>query len=367
MNSIVETYLNFKADNILKYIKVLSEEKRVSSKIPRQLNRLIYKYYNLFVLSQKEVDYNFLKNKTNLEEDKNKLILFYLLIEFDMTSKTELSNKKLYDFYNFIVNSIIIFIELENTNSKEKQHYSYEETMKNILKKYNDYLEVDYILLIDKMYLKLSKIYIESAKKSNKIQELLENPNYTISYSKIKNSNNLYLNKFKYKNNLLDNESKKDIEIISKEYAIKHNFINIELTSYNIVKNAFTNNKRVILLTICQELLTTKSNLIRLERFICLNCLKEQLYLIVNTSNLEKNKNNIEYLLNKDINICLYKNTILTKDAMFNKAKYLLVDYDDNYNDYITFANNYRLEIILITKNKLPKDIESKFNNIKYI
>ena len=61
MNNIVETYLTFKADNIVKYIKVLSEEKRVSSKIPRQLNRLIYKYYNLFVLSNKEVDYEFLK------------------------------------------------------------------------------------------------------------------------------------------------------------------------------------------------------------------------------------------------------------------------------------------------------------------
>ena len=364
MNNIVETYLTFKADNIVKYIKVLSEEKRVSSKIPRQLNRLIYKYYNLFVLSNKEVDYEFLKQKTSLEEPQNKLILFYLLIEFDMTSKKELSDKSLYDFYNFIVNSIIIFIELEQTNSKEKTHYSYEESMKSILKKYNDSLEVDYLLLLDSMYLKLSKVYNESVKKTLRFKELLNSENYLISYSKVKNTNNLYFNKFKYKNDLLDNESKKDVEIISQEYRVEHDFINVELTSYNILKNAFINNKRIIFINLSDNLLSKKINITKLVNYLSLNCLIEQIYFIINNSNLEKYESNITYLLDRNINICFYKDTSLIKNDLYKKTKYLLVDYDEDYNNYIKFANNYDLELITNFKYKIVPD---KLSNIKYI
>lgn len=365
MNNIVETYLTFKTENIVKYIKVLALEKRILTKIPKQLNRLIYKYYNLFVLANKEVDYNFLKEKTIDIEDKNKLILFYLLIEFDMTSKKELSNSKLYNFYNFIVNSIIIFIELEQTNSKEKQHYSYEESIKKILKKYSDSLETDYLLLIDSMYQELNKIYNNSVKKTTKFKELLNsNTNYIISYTKIKNTQDMYINKFKYKNNLLNNESRKDVDIVSKEYAIEHDFINIELTSYNIVKNAFINTKRNILIFLSDDLIAKKINITKLEQKISLNCLKKQIYFIINTSNLEKNEGNINYLLEKDLNICLYQNTPLEKNDIYKKIKYILIDYNEKFDQAIEFSKNYNIELIVEVKNK---KLPSKLNNIKYI
>lgn len=113
MNSITDTYLTFRVNNVIEYIKLLAEEERITSKIPRQLNKLIYKYYDLFILTNKEVDYEKIKIRTGLNDTNERLILFYLLIEFELTSRLELSDKKLYDLYNFIVNSIIVFIDLE--------------------------------------------------------------------------------------------------------------------------------------------------------------------------------------------------------------------------------------------------------------
>ena len=83
MNNIVEAYLMFKSNNVCNYIDILAEEMRVLSKIPKQLNQLIYKYYDLFVLSNREIDYGLLKEKTGLDVPNDKLILFYLLIEFE--------------------------------------------------------------------------------------------------------------------------------------------------------------------------------------------------------------------------------------------------------------------------------------------
>ena len=226
MNSVVDGYLTFKIDNIIEYIKILAEEKKLLTKIPKQLNKLIYKYYDLFILSNKEVDYEKIKNKTGLNDSDERLILFYLLIEFDMTSKTELSSPKYYNFYNFIVNSIIVFIELEKMISK-KEHYSYDESISKVIKKYENYLDADYLLLIDNNYILLNKEYSKNQKKEEKFNESLEFDKYFLTLSKIKNSGNLYLNKFKYKNEKLDNERKKEEELINNEIALKQKFIKI--------------------------------------------------------------------------------------------------------------------------------------------
>ena len=173
MNNVIDAYLTFKVDNVLEYIKILSDEMRVSSKIPRSLNKLIYKYYDLFVLSNKEVDYEKLKLKTGLDDTNARLILFYLLIEFDITSKTELSSKSLYEFYNFIVNSIIIFVDLEKDISKSKELYSYDNSIEQILKKHSLYLDADFLLIFDKLYFSLSKQYNKNQKQEEKIKLLL--------------------------------------------------------------------------------------------------------------------------------------------------------------------------------------------------
>lgn len=141
MNSITDTYLTFRVNNVIEYIKLLAEEERITSKIPRQLNKLIYKYYDLFILTKKEVDYEKIKIRTGLNDTNERLILFYLLIEFDLTSRLELSDKKLYDLYNFIVNSIIVFIDLEKNISKNTEQYSYENSIKRTLKKYEGNIE----------------------------------------------------------------------------------------------------------------------------------------------------------------------------------------------------------------------------------
>lgn len=103
MNNVVNTYLMFKAKNVLSYIRILAEEEKKVSMLPKQLNRVIYKYYDLFILSNNELDYGFMKKKTGIEDTKERLTLFYLLVEFDMTSKKELSTQNLYNFYKFIV------------------------------------------------------------------------------------------------------------------------------------------------------------------------------------------------------------------------------------------------------------------------
>ena len=141
MNSITDTYLTFRVNNVIEYIKLLAEEERITSKIPKQLNKLIYKYYDLFILTNKEVDYEKIKIRTGLNDTNERLILFYLLIEFDLTSRLELSDKKLYDLYNFIVNSIIVFIDLEKNISKNTEQYSYENSIKRTLKKYEGNIE----------------------------------------------------------------------------------------------------------------------------------------------------------------------------------------------------------------------------------
>ena len=77
MNNIVETYLMFKANTVCEYINILAEDMRKVSKIPRQLNKLIYKYYDLHLLSSKPIDYETLKKKTGLNEENERLSRTY--------------------------------------------------------------------------------------------------------------------------------------------------------------------------------------------------------------------------------------------------------------------------------------------------
>lgn len=367
MNSVIDAYLTFKTDNVINYIKILAEEKKVSSKIPRQLNKLIYKYYDLFILSNKEVDYEKIKLKTGLEEDEKRLILFYLLIEFDMTSKTELSNEKLYNFYNFIVNSIIVFIDLEKTISKAKEHYSYEDSIKNIQKKYSDYLDANYLILLDTAYIQLSKQYNKNQKKEEKFKELQESDNFKLSLSKIKNSSNLFFSKFKHINEKLDNESKKDIELIKTEFAIELNFINIETIALRIIEEAFTESDKVIFINLEDEIITKKINLTRLENLLKLRVLKERIYLIINTSILEKYEDRINYLINEGFNFSYRKNTELSKKDIYKYGNYLLVEYDNFLEDEKKFAKENNLELIVRLKSRLSKEELKKLDNIKYI
>lgn len=367
MNSVIEAYLTFKTDNVIDYIKILAEEKKVSSKIPRQLNKLIYKYYDLFVLSNKEVDYEKIKLKTGLEDTNERLILFYLLIEFDITSKTELSNEKLYNFYNFIVNSIIVFIELEKTISKEKEHYSYEDSIKKIQKKYDNYLDVDFLLLLDATFLQLNKLYNKHQKKEEKFKELQEGDNFRLSISKIKNSSNLFFNKFKHNNEKLDNESKKDVELIKTEFAVELNFINIEIVALRVIEEAFTESDKVIFINLEDEIITKKVNLTRLENLLKLRVLKEKIYLIVNTSILKKYEDRINYLINEGFNFSYLKNTELSKKDIYKYGNYLLVEYNNLLEDEKKFAKDNNLELIIKLKSRLPKEELKKLDNIKYI
>ena len=366
MNSVVDGYLTFKIDNIIEYIKILAEEKKLLTKIPKQLNKLIYKYYDLFILSNKEVDYEKIKNKTGLNDSDERLILFYLLIEFDMTSKTELSSPKYYNFYNFIVNSIIVFIELEKMISK-KEHYSYDESISKVIKKYENYLDADYLLLIDNNYILLNKEYSKNQKKEEKFNESLEFDKYFLTLSKIKNSGNLYLNKFKYKNEKLDNESKKDVELINNEFALKLNFINIELLQQRILKEVFTENKKNIFLFLNDDIITKKINLYKLEILFKQRFLKDRIYLLVNTSLLEEYEDRIIYLINNEFNIAYFKDSELVNKSVYKNKSYLFVDYNKFLEDEIKFAKDNNLELIIRLKSRLTDSEFNKLGNIKYI
>ena len=367
MNSVIDAYLTFKIDNIIEYIKILSEEKKVSSRIPRTLNKLIYKYYDLFVLSKKEVDYEKLKLKTGLDDTKERLILFYLLIEFDMTSKTELSEEKLYNFYNFIVNSIIVFTDLEKTISKNKEHYSYDDSIKRILKKYEDYLDVDFLILLDAVYSKLDKKYCKNQVKELRFKESQKNDNFKLSLSKIKNSEDLYLSKFKFNDERLENESKKDIELIRNEFAVKLNFINIEMIALKVVEESFTESNEIVFVNLEDEIITKKTNLSNLEKLLDLRVLKEKICLIVNTSILEKYEDRINYLINEEFNFSYQKNTELVKKDIYKHGNYLFVEYDNLLNDEIEFAKDNNLELIVKLKSRLSQEELNKLGNIKYI
>ena len=363
MNSITDTYLTFRVNNVIEYIKLLAEEERITSKIPRQLNKLIYKYYDLFILTNKEVDYEKIKIRTGLNDTNERLILFYLLIEFDLTSRLELSDKKLYDLYNFIVNSIIVFIDLEKNISKNTEQYSYENSIKRTLKKYVDYLDIEYLLLLDKLYPKLEKKYNNSVKENNKFITEYNFENFILTNTKIKNSDNLYLNKFKYKNEKLTSESKKDIEIIDNEFAVELKYINIEIISLKILYEAFTENNKIIFIPLEDLFVSKKSNILKLESLLHLSILKERICFIVNNELIKKYEGNIEYLINNNFNVALSTDKTLTKNQIYKKIKYLFIEDNDDLKDNVESAQKFNLEIIIKGNIKNNKDLD----NLMYV
>ena len=364
MNNIVETYLMFKANCVREYINILALELKKASKIPKQINKLIYKYYDLYILSEKrlELDYELLRNKTGLNEKNDRLVLFYLLIEFDIASKTEYKNDEYYQFYNLIVNSIIIFSKLENDKVFNKD-CSYNNSIQKILKKNVDMISNEYILFIDKMHSLLEKQYISSLKKELKFIENYENSAFSTNYTKIKRSNEIYLEIFKYKNDKLASEEKKNVELINSEFQVEFNLINIDMISMRILKDTFKGLQRMIFIKISNELITKKSNLDIFTSMIKLRFLKEKITFIINTSLLEKYEERINYLILNGFNISYIKDCKLTPYDVYKNGGYLIVDYDD-LKEGLAFVKNNHLEIIA---NKVNKNNADKLKNIKYI
>lgn len=362
MNNIVGAYLMFKANNICEYINVLAEEIRKVSKIPKQLNKLIYKYYDLFILSDKKLDYNLLRVKTGLDEADDKLVLFYLLIEFDMASKTEFKDKEYYEFYTFIVNSIIIFTELENSMIVGRE-FGYDNIISKILKKNVEKISDDYILLLDRTHVSLSKKYNVICKKERKFNEMFNSQVYMVSYTKIKRSSEFYFENLKYCNNKLLTESKKDVLLVGKEFDVNLNLVNIEMSSMRILRDTLSGLKRTIFIRLDDDIITKKTNLEFLLNMVKLRFLKERIVFLVNTSLLEKYEERIGSLILNDFNISYYKNCKLIFYDLYKNGGYLIVDYDE-IDDGLAFSKENNLELIVNKVNK--KDID-KLNNIKYI
>lgn len=362
MSNIVGAYLMFKANNICEYISILAEDMRKVSKIPKQLNKLIYKYYDLFILSNKEIDYNSLKIKTGLNEVNDKLVLFYLLIEFDIASKTEFKNNEYYEFYSFIVDSVIVFSELENSKLTGKD-YDYDNNISKILKNNIEKISDNYILLLDKNHSSLNKKYNSSLKKEMKFNEMYSSQVYMVNYTKIKRSSEFYFEKLNYKNNKLLTESKKDVLLVGNEFDLKLNLINIELTSMRILRDTICKLNRTIFIRLEDEIITKKSNLDEFMSMFKLKFLKERIVFLVNTSLLEKYEERIGSLILDNFNISYFRNCKLTSYELYNNGGYLIVDYDD-VDDSIKFVQKHNLEIIV---NKVSKKDMDKLNNIKYI
>lgn len=362
MNNIVGTYLMFKVNNICDCINILAEDMRKVSKIPRQLNKLIYKYYDLVVLSDKEINYDLLRTKTGLNEDGTRLVLFYLLIEFDMASKTEYKNNEYLEFYNFLVNSIIIFSKLENSKLTNKKN-SYDDVISKILKENFEDVSDEYILLLDRVHDELSKKYSISLKKEIKFNEMYNSQVYMVNYTKVKRSSEFYFEKLKYKNDKFLTESKKDVLLVGSEFDLQINLVNIEMTLMRVLKDTLSGVKRTIFIRLDDEVISKKSNLEVFVGMIKLRFLKERIVFLVNTSLLEKYEERVSNLILDDFNVSYYKNSNLTSYDVYKNGGYLVVDYDDMENG-INFSREHNLEIIVNKVNK--KDID-KLNNIKYV
>lgn len=362
MNNIVGTYLMFKVNNICEYINVLAEDMRKVSKIPRGLNKLVYKYYDLFILSDKELDYNLLRVKTGLDEDGARLVLFYLLVEFDFASKTEYKNATLFEFYSFLINSIIIFSELENSKIVSKKN-SYDDMLGKILKDNMDMVSDDYIMLLDRVHDNLSKKYVNALKKEIKFNEMYNSQTYMVNYTKVKRSSEFYFEKLKYKNEKLLTESKNDVLLVGSEFDYELNLVNIEMASLRILRDTLSGIKRTIFIRLDDEIFTKKSNLDVFVDMIKLRFLRERIVFLVNTSLLEKYEERISNLILDNFNISYYKDCKLNPYDVYKKGGYLFVDYDD-LEDGINFSLEHNLEIIVNKVNK--RDID-KLNNIKYV
>lgn len=361
MSNIVGTYLMFKANNVCEYINILAGDMRKVSKIPKQLNKLIYKYYDLFVLSNKEIDEEMLRKKTGIDEFGEKVLLFYLLIEFDFASKTEFRDNELFQFYDFLVNSIIIFVELENSKVIKRQR-EYDDVMPKIMKRHLDKLREEDILLYDKMNVLLGKQYVSSLKKEIKFDEMYKSNTYSVHYTKIKKSNEFYLERLRYKNEKLLTESKKDIILIDDEFKAELDFINIELLSMRILRDVLGGLERKIFVQVADEIISKKSKMEDFIDMIKLRFLKERIVFIINTSLLDKYEDRINYLILEGFNISYMKNDKLTPYDIYKNGGYLIVDYDE-LEEGISFNKEYHLEIIA---NKVNKKNIDKLRNIKY-
>ncbi len=360
MNNIVESYLMSKVNNICEYINVLAEEMRKVSKVPKQLNKLVYKYYDLFILSDKKIDIELLKNKTGLDDSYERLGLFYLLIEFDMASKTEYKDNEYYDFYNFLINSILIFKSLEDDITNKK---TYDDKISKILKNYIDLIDDDYILIVDRVRDALNKKYLHNHKNEVKLNELYNNHNFMINYIKVKHSNNLYFSRFKYRNDKLNSESKKDVELVNKEFLVDLNLIGIQISLMRVLKDTMNNLRRVIFIKLEDELIIKKSNLGILLEMIRLRFLRERIILVVNISLLDKYEERINSLILDGFTLGYYRDVKLDSYDLLKSGGYLVVDYDD-LEEAKEFSKKFNLEIIA---DKVLKEDSANLNNIKYL
>lgn len=363
MNNIVGTYLMFKANTVVEYIETIAEDMRKLSKIPKQLNKLIYKYYDLAILSDKKIDYQKLKIITGLDEqDENRLLLFYLLIEFDMASKTEYQDYELYEFYNFIVNSIIIFTTVENHKVVNKQP-TYDDVINKILKLNLTIINDEYILLLDTANQNLAKVFNNSLRKERKFNELYHSSTYSIKYTKIKNALELYLEKMKYRSPKLEPESRKDIELISQEYELSINWINLEMTMMRVLRDTLSGIKRTIIISLDDDVITKKANLDSFINMIKLRFLKERMIFLVHTSLLEKYEDRINELITEGFNISYLKNSELTSYDVLKNGCYLFMEYE-KYFEAKEKCQKHNIDVII---NKANRKEQEKLEGIKYI
>lgn len=362
MNNVVNAYLMFKAKNVSNYIRILANEEKKVSMLPKQLNKVIYKYYDLFILSNSELDYEFMKKKTGLDDIKERLTLFYLLVEFDITSRRELSDERFYKFYKFIVDSIIIFVEVERDKIQLKEEYSYSRVINKITKDYEFYLDYNYILLLDNLYNLLEKCYNESLKIELLFRKNYDTGSYSTNYIKVKNVNNMYLSKFKYKKDSFYKESKKDINLIASEYLKEFDFINLEMLSLDLLYKCLLGNYKKVFVEISEELFSKKLYVNKLISLLKFRFCKERIIFLVKFTSLEKNKGNINYLYSQGFKFSFIKDTNEIVSNIYGNC-YLFVPYCVDYKREVKeiVELGYDFVLLLNNKNEIPKESNYKY------
>lgn len=344
----VKIYLNYKINNVIKYVDLLTNNSLNNYIELNILENCIYESYKMYIF--------------NAEYDgKDYPSYEYSVIRGILEGKVKKDLiKKDVDYLTSCVYLALNVDKYIKPKASEKMDFSH------FLNLYN---KMDFKKILRGKSNKLKKLYLEDFKSNLKFNF---NEVFFNEYEEIQanNGNSIYFSKLKYKIKGFEKYKEKMISDVSENHRISKELFNIELNNltFDVLTNLFNGQKKPIIINLSDDFLKKQSNITYLSKMINNEFVKEFIILKFNYSEFVKYGNCVNELVEKGFHIALFKDDLNYSLHSMQAMDYAVFNFTESekLDEFIRNCKANNVKTIITAADNLEKINFSDTSSIDY-
>lgn len=365
MDNLVNTYLEFRASNIEKYVRLVMKHFDSSVKLSIKLLDVIYDYLNEVYLPSEYASEAGLSRVTGLSLDKDRSSIIALMIDYGLVTRAKLKDEDVQSLYLFVVDTILLFVGIESkTISTEFNEGDFNKVLLEVLKEEKFEYDSRIGAIVDGYTNEFNKLFDTIYNKQNKFYlTILESP---FSYKLLPFGDDMYYLNLEYYNQAFVDYEDKEVSNILNDYEFDIFKFGLEYMLIEFVDSLFKQEKKKVFINIPTRVFSKKTSFKVILDMVSIYSIKKNIVLNYEYS-ANKYESTVRLLFDKGFTTGIIKNVKFEKDFDLAYAKYLFFEYnDDNELKNIVKKTSESTKLVITNDVSVSEKLDCMGLGIKY-